>query len=64
MELDGTWFASVEAAGPGFINFRLADSWYGDVLGNVAAEGADLRIMPMAPARLASRTSCGRSPVV
>ena len=41
MELDGTWFASVEAAGPGFINFRLADSWYGDVLGNVAAEGAD-----------------------
>ena len=41
MEIDGTWFASVEAAGPGFINFRLADSWYGDVLGNVAAEGAD-----------------------
>ena len=41
MELDGTWFASVEAAGPGFINVRLADSWYGDVLGNVAAEGAD-----------------------
>ena len=41
MELGGSWFASVEAAGPGFINFRLADSWYGDVLGNVAAEGAD-----------------------
>ena len=27
LELDGTWFSSVEVAGPGFINFRLADSW-------------------------------------
>ena len=27
MELDGTWFASVEAAGPGFLNFRLSDKW-------------------------------------
>ncbi len=41
MDLAGSWFASVEAAGPGFINFRLADSWYGDVLRTVAAEGAD-----------------------
>ena len=32
MELDGTWFASVEAAGPGFLNFRLSDKWYQDVL--------------------------------
>lgn len=39
MQLEGTWFASVEVAGPGFINFRLADSWYGDVLKNVLAEG-------------------------
>lgn len=40
-ELEGTWFSSVEVAGPGFINFRLADSWYGDVLAAVAAEGDD-----------------------
>ena len=39
MELEGTWFSSVEAAGPGFINFRLSDGWYGDVLKTVAAEG-------------------------
>ncbi len=41
MELEGTWFSSVEAAGPGFINFRLADSWYADVLKTVEAEGED-----------------------
>ena len=39
LELDGTWFSSVEVAGPGFINFRLADSWYGDVLKAVVSEG-------------------------
>ena len=39
LELDGTWFSSVEVAGPGFINFRLADSWYGDVLKAVVGEG-------------------------
>ena len=39
LELDGTWFSSVEVAGPGFINFRLADSWYGDVLKAVVEEG-------------------------
>ncbi|MGI5976662.1 MAG: arginine--tRNA ligase [Candidatus Limivicinus sp.] len=39
MELENTWFSSVEAAGPGFINFRLADSWYADVLKNIRAEG-------------------------
>ena len=31
-DLADTWFASVEVAGPGFINFRLADRWYADVL--------------------------------
>ena len=41
MELDGSWFSSVEVAGPGFINFRLAESWYSDVLKNIADEGAD-----------------------
>ena len=40
-DLTDTWFASVEAAGPGFINFRLADKWYADVLKAVTEEGAD-----------------------
>ncbi|MGN1003107.1 MAG: arginine--tRNA ligase, partial [Oscillospiraceae bacterium] len=41
MDLSGSYFTSVEVAGPGFMNFRLGDSWYGDVLENIAAEGAD-----------------------
>ena len=41
IDLAGTWFSSVEVAGPGFINFRLADSWYADVLKAVAGEGED-----------------------
>ncbi len=40
-ELSGTWFSSVEVAGPGFINFRLSESWYGDVLRAVVSEGSD-----------------------
>ena len=40
-ELSGTWFSSVEVAGPGFINFRLNESWYGDVLRAVVSEGSD-----------------------
>jgi arginyl-tRNA synthetase len=32
--------ASVEIAGPGFINFRLADRWLLDVLERIVAEGA------------------------
>ena len=41
LALEGSWFASVEVAGPGFINFRLAPSWYEDVLKCVCREGAD-----------------------
>ncbi|MBR1497236.1 MAG: arginine--tRNA ligase [Oscillospiraceae bacterium] len=41
MDLGGSWFDSVEAAGPGFLNFRLGAGWYADVLRAVAAEGAD-----------------------
>lgn len=40
-DLADTWFASVEVAGPGFINFRLADRWYADVLKAVTQEGSD-----------------------
>jgi arginyl-tRNA synthetase len=41
MDLSGSYFASVETAGPGFLNFRLSDKWYGDVLRAVDMEGAD-----------------------
>ena len=41
MDLSGSWFSTVEIAGPGFLNFRLGDAWYGDVLRAVKAEGAD-----------------------
>ena len=41
LDLAGSWFSSVEVAGPGFINFRLAPSWYADVLKAVADEGED-----------------------
>ena len=40
LRLDGTYFTSVEIAGPGFLNFRLGDKWYADVLTAVDAEGA------------------------
>jgi len=41
MDLTGSWFDSVEIAGPGFINFRLSRKWYGDVLAEVEREGTD-----------------------
>ena len=39
MKLEGTYFASAEIAGPGFLNFRLNDSWYAGVMEAVEAEG-------------------------
>ena len=39
MSLEGSWFESVEVAGPGFMNFRMGGKWYSDVLKNVAEEG-------------------------
>ncbi len=32
MDLSDTYFTSVEIAGPGFLNFRLGDKWYADVI--------------------------------
>ena len=40
MRLDGTYFTGVEVAGPGFLNFRLGDKWYADVLDAVETCGA------------------------
>ena len=39
LDLDGSFFDGAEIAGAGFINFRLADAWYGDVLKTVEEEG-------------------------
>lgn len=41
MELQDTWFSTIEVAGPGFLNFRLSARWYADVLTAVETEGAD-----------------------
>ena len=39
MVLEGTYFASAEIAGPGFLNFRLNPSWYEGVMQAVESEG-------------------------
>ncbi len=39
LELEGTYFARAEIAGPGFLNFFLGDKWYGDVLSAIENEG-------------------------
>ena len=39
MQFDGTYFTSVEVAGPGFLNFRLGGKWYADVIAAVESEG-------------------------
>jgi len=41
LELHDSYFISAEAAGAGFINFRLADKWYAEVLRTVETEEAD-----------------------
>lgn len=40
-DLESSWFESVEAAGPGFLNFRLSSAWYSDVLKAIDAAGRD-----------------------
>ena len=41
VDLEGTYFASAEVAGAGFINFRLGPKWYAQVISSVEEEGAD-----------------------
>ena len=41
MQLEGAYFTTVEMAGPGFLNFRLGDKWFGDTVACVEREGAD-----------------------
>ena len=40
MDLSGSYFTSVEMAGPGFLNFRLGDRWFRDTVACVEQEGA------------------------
>lgn len=39
LQLAGSWFDSVEVAGAGFLNFRLGDLWYSQVLQTIEDEG-------------------------
>lgn len=41
IDLEGTAFSSCEAAGPGFINFRLADRFYSEILMDIRKKGSD-----------------------
>ena len=41
IDLKDSWFTGAEAAGPGFLNFRLGDGWYSQVLETVFSEGED-----------------------
>ena len=41
MVLDGSYFTTVEMAGPGFLNFRLGDKWFADTVEAVEREGTD-----------------------
>ena len=41
MVLEGSYFTSVEIAGPGFLNFRMGEKWYRDTLAVVEEEGAE-----------------------
>ena len=41
MALEGSYFTSVEIAGPGFMNFRLGEKWFGDTVAAIEAAGAD-----------------------
>ena len=39
MTLEGSYFTSVEIAGPGFMNFRLGEKWFSDTVAVIEFEG-------------------------
>ena len=41
MTLQDSYFTSVEIAGPGFMNFRLGDKWFGDTVAAIETAGED-----------------------
>ncbi len=40
-DFEGTYISSAEIAGPGFINFFLADSYYADIVRDIKEKGSD-----------------------
>ena len=40
MQLEGSYFTSVEMAGPGFLNFRLGTKWFADTVACIEEEGS------------------------
>ena len=40
MNLEGSYFTSVEMAGPGFLNFRLGTKWFADTVACIENEGS------------------------
>ena len=41
IDLTDSYFSAVEIAGPGFLNFRLGDKWFAEVIAAVRGEGKD-----------------------
>ena len=41
MDLTDSYCSSVEVAGPGFMNFRLSEKWYAQVMADIETEGMD-----------------------
>ena len=41
MALKGSYFTSVEIAGPGFLNFRLGGNWFADTVATIEKEGGN-----------------------
>ena len=41
MALEGSYFTSVEIAGPGFLNFRLGSKWFCDTVACVESAGSE-----------------------
>lgn len=41
LDLNGSFFSSVEIAGAGFINFRFSENWYQAVLADIESSGRD-----------------------
>ena len=39
MTLEGSYFTSVEIAGPGFMNFRLGEKWFADTVSGIETAG-------------------------
>lgn len=41
LELEGSYFSKAEVAGPGFLNFRLGDRWFSELIAGIERDGGD-----------------------